>query len=636
MKTDFDENAATTNKSRKLNWFSFGSMSITKKVAATIIAVNIAGLAVMGAFVARTSSVQGTETAIRGWVKDSSSISLQASGGVKWGKTEAVQSSYEVFRDNPDFGLTGIVAFNKDGTAVDTWISEAANKAEIAPYLATSLGDGKETKTERFGSQVIIATPFPVAKDGTSIGQLKTVWSTNAINEAAIQFALKIFAFQFAVLAISVVMLLLVLRRQVGRPLGNINARIQSLQNGDYQSDVPHVDKGDEVGVIARALTNFRDAAKAKQIADAEMENQRSLLDQERADNSSATDATMKRQQAVVAELGHALERLASGDLTIRLPELEADFRKLGEDFNIAITELAKSIQTIDQAQKSVAQASVKLESGTDDLARRTENQAASLEQTAAALDEITVTVQNASKKAQEAGELVLSARTGASHSGQVVGRAIEAMGLIEASSTKIAAILNVIDEIAFQTNLLALNAGVEAARAGEAGKGFAVVAQEVRDLAGRSAGAAKEIKELIEASVRNVQNGVSLVNETGSAITEIEHKVSEVASTVEAIEISAREQATGISQINSSMNEMDQMTQKNAAMVQENHDASRALGSQCAKLAEIVSGFTIDMSNATYNSSPTSVPKPRPQAVSAFYGNAARKVEPQNQWEDF
>ena len=124
------------------------------------------------------------------------------------------------------------------------------------------------------------------------------------------------------------------------------------------------------------------------------MENQRSLLDQERSDNATATNATMKRQQAVVAELGHALERLASGDLTIRLPELEADFRKLGEDFNIAITELAKSIQTIDEAQKSVSQASVELESGTDDLARRTENQAASLEETAAALDEITVTVQ--------------------------------------------------------------------------------------------------------------------------------------------------------------------------------------------------------------------------------------------------
>lgn len=662
LSTDQGSVPDSTASGKKL---SFKNLSITKKVAFAIVFINLVGLIAMGAILAQLSSSHQISDAVKRWSRDTANMATQISGGVKWGKAEAIVSGYQFFIDDPDSGLEGFVAYNSAGQKVNEWTRAGAeNLTSVSAFQGPQdlAGEGSRTVQLPDGSGYVVTTMLPADKDGTPIGQVSTFWSTAAMIEAAKMFAWQIFAFQLGVLVVSVGILLFILRKQVGLPLGRINARIEQLQSGDYHTAVPHADKGDEVGVIARALTGFCSAAEAKERADEEMERQRKQMDAERQSNSEASEETVRRQQAVVSEIGAALVRLAAGDLTVRLPDLDDSFRKLGEDFNSAVSSLAATIQTIGDAQVSVAKSSGELEKGTDELSRRTEKQAASLEETAAALDQITTTVQNASQMAAEAGKLVTDARQGADHSGAVVTKAIGAMGLIEESSGKIADILKVIDEIAFQTNLLALNAGVEAARAGEAGKGFAVVAQEVRDLAGRSAEAAKEIKDLIEASVTQVKSGVSLVNETGDAISKIEAKVGEVARTVEAIATSAREQASGISEINSAINEMDQMTQRNAAMVQENHSASRDLGVQCSRLAEVVASFKVSehghvaaslaaprasrtpaapvstprpASRPTSERAPAAPKRPAPATAVVAEGNTLRQVDADD-WEEF
>ncbi len=229
-----------------------------------------------------------------------------------------------------------------------------------------------------------------------------------------------------------------------------------------------------------------------------------------------------------------------------------------------------------------------------DDLAKRTEQQAASVEETAAALEQITTAVKDSTRRAQEAGSLVAHTKAEAERSGEVVRRAVVAMQQIEKSSSEISSIISVIDEIAFQTNLLALNAGVEAARAGEAGKGFAVVAQEVRELAQRSASAAKDIKGLITASNEHVQSGVALVGQTGEALTKISTEVVEINGHVSAIVEAAQEQSSGLQQINTAVNQMDQDTQKNAAMVEETNAASHSLARELTALAQLLAQFRL------------------------------------------
>jgi len=302
-----------------------------------------------------------------------------------------------------------------------------------------------------------------------------------------------------------------------------------------------------------------------------------------------------EEQGEVVSRLAVSLQSLCEGDLTC---QIDADFRgaylAIKTDFNKAVTSLREALSAIANSTEAMRGGSDEIASASDDLSRRTEQQAASLEETAAALDEITATVKRSAAGAIKASSAASSARAGAEASGEVVREAILAMGEIEQSSGKITQIIGVIDEIAFQTNLLALNAGVEAARAGDAGRGFAVVAQEVRGLAQRSAEAAKEIKALISASTAQVGKGVKLVGETGTALTGIVAKVAEIDSLISEIALSSQEQATGLNQVNSAVNQMDQVTQQNAAMVEEATAAAASLQSEAQQLARHVGRFQL------------------------------------------
>ncbi|HEX3984553.1 MAG TPA: methyl-accepting chemotaxis protein, partial [Acidisoma sp.] len=271
-------------------------------------------------------------------------------------------------------------------------------------------------------------------------------------------------------------------------------------------------------------------------------------------------------------------------------------------------------MQSVAANTAAVRSGAAEIGQATDDLSHRTEQQAASLEETAAALDEITATVRKTAASVDEARHLVEEARGGAERSGKVVRDAVAAMGGIENSSRQIGNIIGVIDEIAFQTNLLALNAGVEAARAGEAGRGFAVVATEVRALAQRSADAAKEIKTLISASGQQVALGVKLVGETGQALSMIVEQVMRLNGLVGEIAASAGEQATGLQQVNTAVNQMDQVTQQNAAMVEEATAATHGLTHEAEELAQRVGQFDVGNRGSPEPPAPAQTKPRRPQ----------------------
>jgi methyl-accepting chemotaxis protein len=307
-----------------------------------------------------------------------------------------------------------------------------------------------------------------------------------------------------------------------------------------------------------------------------------------------AKQAEEHASQAINA-LSHGLSALAHGNLQVRIDEaLSSEFETLRNDFNTSVHQLGSAITSISDSISVIDNGSREIAAGTNDLSKRTEQQAASLEQTAAALDQITANVGNSNKRTEEAKHVAVNANQSAVKSAEVAAHAEDAMGRIEESSQQISNIIGVIDEIAFQTNLLALNAGVEAARAGEAGKGFAVVAQEVRELAQRSAKAAKEIKVLIQNSSAEVGNGVKLVRDVGSALNTIGGFISEINVHMEAIATASMEQSTGLREVNTAVNSMDQATQQNAAMVEQSTAASMSLSEEASKLRELVSQFDI------------------------------------------
>jgi len=418
--------------------------------------------------------------------------------------------------------------------------------------------------------------------------------------------------------------------RTVTRRVHHLNVDMHAVADRDYNTDIRGTDYGDEFGEITRTLEVFKGDLETAEVAEKERQVRQAERDE------------------VVSKLSNGLVQLAKGDLTHEISEpFPAEHESLRNDFNSAISRLRTLVNEVVDAAQSIRNGASEISTSSGELSQRTEAQAATLEQTVAALDELTASVKSSADGAQSVEHIVKEARSDAEASGTVVQNAVTAMTEIEQSSSQIGQIIGVIDDIAFQTNLLALNAGVEAARAGAAGRGFAVVAAEVQALAQRSANAASEIKTLIGNSGQHVERGVDLVGKAGEALSKIVERVTHISSLVSEIAEGATEQSTGISEINTGMSQLDQVTQQNAAMVEEATAASQLLNNDADSLATLVSRFQTGARDAATEGSraqakDTSEPRPTahgenwdeiaPVAAQAVSdGNAAKAL-----WDDF
>jgi methyl-accepting chemotaxis protein len=432
---------------------------------------------------------------------------------------------------------------------------------------------------------------------------------------------------------------------RVIRPIVRMTASMSRLAKHDLEIAIEGAHRSDEIGELALALVNFRQAIVEGEAARDDAQTQRQRVEDEQRKNFEAQAETSKNQTHVVEALASGLAQMATGDLGYRLSQpFPATYQKLRDDFNAAMNQLQDAMKLIKASVLAIHTGSDEISRSAEDLSRRTEQQAASIEESAAALGQITAAVRRTAEGAVETNAVVAAAKADAEQSGKIMHSAVGAMNEIEQSARRIAQIISVIDEIAFQTNLLALNAGVEAARAGDAGRGFAVVASEVRALAQRSAAAAKEIKALIATSTDQVGTGVRLVGQTGQALDRIEISIAEINKLVGEIASSAKEQASGLDEISSAIDQMDQVTQQNAAMVEENTAASFGLASESQQLAGLLQRFKIDDVVAPIVQRPARAPASRTHRSSSpaigrgsRKGAAVRKIEPADaDWEAF
>jgi methyl-accepting chemotaxis protein len=458
-----------------------------------------------------------------------------------------------------------------------------------------------------------------------------------------------------------VVCMLLVVSLRVISPLHKLSAAMRKLADGDFSVVLPGLGRKDEIGAIAAAVEGFKikAAEKAQREAAAQAEQERHMATERdaamtrlsgefeaavgsivqaaaRGDFSqrvategksglilnvgTAINTLCENILGALDDLAAMLGALADGDLTRRIKgEYEGTFAMLKDSANTTAERVGATISEIKRAGQEVASAASEISASTTDLSQRTEEQAASLEQTSASMEEMSVTVKKNADQAKLANQFASETRETADRSGQVVAEAVHAMSRIDESSKKIADIITVIDEIARQTNLLALNAAVEAARAGEAGRGFAVVASEVRSLAQRSSQAAKDIKDLITSSSTQVQEGVDLVNKAGSSLSGIVESIKKVAAIVSDIATASIEQSTGIDQVNKALGQVDEVTQQNSALVEENAATAKALEHQAATMNERMGAFRL-------NDAPAAAKRVQPAAPAA---PVVQKVQP-------
>lgn len=484
-----------------------------------------------------------------------------------------------------------------DGTrAVGTKLGQ---KGAVYPVLTggkTFRGEANILGTDYFTIYQPIFT-----NAGSVIGILYAGIQSSEIEAISNEILSKMMYVSIAIVLAAIASLMLLTRNIFGG-IPKLTAVAQQMSDGDYNHEPPLQGQSNELGTLACAIEALRQGALRAQTAEAEA----TQVQQQIQDERHQREEQKKTQDSVLAEtvqqLGAGLDRLAQGDLTVSLDTPFPDeMDELRVNFNNSVSKLQHTLSSIVDGSSSIDQNSREMKSSADDLSRRTEQQAASLEETAAALEEITSTVKEASSRANEAAEMAHAAKVDTDNSSEVVGDAVAAMEGIEKVSTEISNIISVIDEIAFQTNLLALNAGVEAARAGEAGKGFAVVAQEVRELAQRSATAAKEIQALIDRSTKEISNGVGLVKRTGDALVGIATQVTNINGQIASIATATEEQLTGIQEVNSAVNAMDKMTQQNAAMVEESNAVTHKMAEDALTLSETTRQFQLSADQGSF-----------------------------------
>ncbi|MBS0965851.1 HAMP domain-containing protein [Acetobacter okinawensis] len=396
-------------------------------------------------------------------------------------------------------------------------------------------------------------------------------------------------------IVISILLMYFILNRLLRKPLRNLIGSVTNLSNGHYTETVFGTERNDEIGAVAHGLEGFRTSLLKARQTDAqaatarahheELQKKRHLEDEERLNNSNL----------VIKTLGAALNRLALGDLSTQINRpLSAEFEPLRENFNQSVQQLATAMQSISSSVHTLREGTHNVSTGATDLARRTEQQAATLEETTAAINEISKNVFNSAKTISQAQKLGVSARETALVTSTMMSKTRAAMEVIDRRSKEIVDITEVIDNIAFQTNILAVNAGIEAASAGEAGRGFAVVANEVRILAQSCTDAAKSIGSLIRKTTEEIHTGSIRVQDTERSLSEILEVIANISDKLTTISGSANDQSTSLEEISSSINVIDQTTQKNAIVADDSRSASCKLAEETEKLTNLVSRFRL------------------------------------------
>jgi methyl-accepting chemotaxis protein len=436
------------------------------------------------------------------------------------------------------------------------------------------------------------------------------------------------------------ILLVWTIARLITKPLSEAVNVLQHVAKADF-SETIKLDTKDEIGDLARAtnaaitqikdaLGNVRGAAEAMAKGDFSVDVRKDLPG-ELGVMANALGSGISSLRGAVANVREASQGLANGDLTIAVrSDLPGELGVMAAALNEAVTKLRQAMSDVRETANAVASSADQLAAASQEISSGAQEQASSLEETAASLEEMTATIKQNADNAQQASQLAGGARGTAEEGGHVVTEDVLAMGAINDSSKKIADIITTIDEIAFQTNLLALNAAVEAARAGEQGRGFAVVAAEVRNLAQRSATAAKEIKDLISDSTRKVEAGSALVNASGKTLNEIVAAVKRVTDIVAEIAAASREQSSGIEQVNKAVTQMDQVTQANASQTEEMSGTSESLSGEAGKLQGLVRRFKLGEEAAAEQQPRHAVRKPVAVIGRKPAAGAARRPQPQ------
>ena len=488
------------------------------------------------------------------------------------------------------------------------------------------------------GSAIILGKDYltvyrPIMSPGGQevVGLLVSGIERRVVDETAATVVRRTVAETTLAMLLAVGLLVFLVRRFLA-PLSDLAERIKAIQAGNLDSQIPAMDRADEIGEIARSVETLRETRKA--VAQAEAEERRRI-------------ATLTR---VTDELNESMARLARLDLTHRI-ESPADnpfppaFETLRQNFNTLSESLDRSMAAVREVAQSLAGVSNRVSDISSEISTRTENQAATIEESSAALDQLTDGMQGMAATARDADRLMGENREEARRSETVVREAVVAMSGIEESSQQITRITDVIDDIAFQTNLLALNAGVEAARAGDAGRGFAVVASEVRSLAGRASESAREIKRLIGESRDQVETGSRLVRATGTSIEDMIRRIQSMTQMFSDIASSTGQQSTMLSEINTGIKNIDSETQRFAATAQQSHAASQSMTEKAGDLLAVVNRFRLSGDgNGQRSAAILAMPQPRQPARAAPQPQASAAPAPRaraasgnvGQWEEF
>ncbi len=500
------------------------------------------------------------------------SVASRSGGAIRFGDQEKLLADLSTVMEMSEGRSLHGIAIKTDGAVVAS--TGTAGEGEIAELSALALAAIETNTAQASADGEFFAAPATTSK-GVQVGAVAMLWSSETAKADAFNHQLMAYGVGAGLFLLMIFLSSLILRRVVSSPLNDLGTSIVSIAEGNYTQPGQYLSRADEVGRIARNVENLK-----HQLASAK------AMEQER-------ETAQAHQKHVVDALNNALKRMSDGDLTHAINDPFAEeYETLRRNFNSTRATMVSIIDSVIESSERIRSSAEEISVSSSDLSQRTESQAATLEETAAAMEQLNGSVRSAAEGAREVEGIMDETRATAEQSSKVVTDAVEAMSNIEASSVKISKILTVIDDIAFQTNLLALNAGVEAARAGEAGRGFAVVASEVRALAQRSSDAAQEIKHLIVESTEQVGEGVRLVGRTGEELDKIVSRVGTISGHVSGIATGAEEQSTTLNEINTGVSQLDQVTQHNAAMVEETTAASQVLRNDAAQLARVVAVF--------------------------------------------